>query len=351
MFKGLRIGYVPASDSFLAPADRRRFIFYAKKRNIKFEVAKPSNTYDLVILTQRADLSVWNKYPKGKTKIIYESTDSYFAVPRSNIKGKLRGLSKYLTGQHRYLQFNYKKSIENMYYLADAVICSTELQKKMILPFCPNVHVILDFQDNDINMVKTDYSNNFGFNFVWEGLASSGIPLKILRDILEPFYNRQRIALHLITDIIYYRYHNLYRKCHTFEEIKRIFKTDSQEVYLYQWNNRMFSKISCACDLALIPIPLNDPFQAGKPENKLILFWRMGIPTLASATPAYERVMQKSSLPMSCKTISEWHIAIDKYMRDENARKHAGETAKRFAENNYGEDVTLKRWDDLLYSL
>jgi len=37
----------------------------------------------------------------------------------------------------------------------------------------------------------------------------------------------------------------------------------------------------------VIPAVLGEPMFAGKPENKLLLFWRMGMPVITSSTAAY----------------------------------------------------------------
>lgn len=192
--KGLRIGYVANSAAFTAPADRRRFVYYARKRNLPFEVAQPSENYDLVVVTQRADLSVWHNYRPGKAKIVYDAIDSYLGIPRSNLKGQLRGLSKFLTRQSRYLQLDYHRTVEQMCRRSDAVICSTEEQKKRLQSLCDNVHLIADFHTNDVTTVKANYTCGETFNFVWEGLASSGIPLDHLRQNLEPLRRKRKVA-------------------------------------------------------------------------------------------------------------------------------------------------------------
>jgi len=352
ILEGLRIGYVPATKDFTAPADRRRFHYYAKKRNLPFEIATPSETYDLVILSQCADLSVWHNYHKGNAKIVYEAIDSYLAIPRWDLKGHLRGLSKFVTRQSRYLQLNYHEAIKQMCGRADAVVCSTEKQRKQILPLCKNVHIILDIHTNEIRTMKTGYSSGDVFNIVWEGFATGNIPtFRLLREVLEPVGDKHKIALHLVTDLVYGRLHDRYVKCHTVDDIRRIFGDFAQNVYLYQWNSQLFSTIVCACDLALIPIPLDDPFSAGKPENKLLLFWRMGVPAVVSATPAYERVMRRCGLSMACRTPSDWQVTIEQYMNDESARRDAGQAGRRFAEEHYGEETILERWDNLFASL
>lgn len=348
---GLRIGYVPSTPSFTAPSDRRRFVHYARRRGLAFEIASPSETYDVVVLTQRADISTWLRYPSGRTKIIYDAIDSYLAIPPWDPKQALRGLVKFVSRQSRFLQLSYHKAIQQMCQRADAVICSTEEQKQLIQPFCSNVRIILDFQTNDVSAVKTDYARNETFNFVWEGLASSGIPTALLREILEPISHQNKIALHLITDLVYHRYSDLYVKTHTVDVVNRNFGPFAKHVYLYQWNPIVLSRMATACDLALIPIPLDNSFQRGKPENKLLLFWRMGIPTVTSATPAYARVMKQCDLPMACSTVSDWHAVIQQYMGDESSRKQAGKAGWHFAETHYSEEQLLRQWDEVFASL
>ena len=46
----LRIGYVPYTPSLDKPGDRRRFVHYARRRNLSFEIADPAQDYDVVIL-------------------------------------------------------------------------------------------------------------------------------------------------------------------------------------------------------------------------------------------------------------------------------------------------------------
>ena len=154
----LKIGYLPYSNDLESPGDKRRFVYYANKRNLNFEIADPSKKYDLVVLSQNADLSVWHDYDLGGAKIVYDSIDSYLSIPRNEIKGKLRGLAKYISGKSKYLKLNQWKAIESMCLRADAVICSTKEQAKNIKPFCNNVHQILDIH-SPYKGTKNDYKS------------------------------------------------------------------------------------------------------------------------------------------------------------------------------------------------
>lgn len=347
----LRIGYFPSSESLSAPADRRRFVYYARHRGLEFELANPREQYDLVVLNQRADLSTWSRYRPRQSRIIYEANDSYLAVPVTDAKQLQRGLFKFLSGQSRHLQLNYRRAVAEMCRRADAVVCSTDEQRELILPFCRNVHLILDFQDQDVTLVKTNYGNSKCFHFVWEGLASSGIPMALLKEMLEPISREREVALHIVTDLVYRRYSNLIGKVHTPNEASRRFGGFARHVFLYQWNSFALANIATSADLALIPIDMNNSFQRGKPENKLLLLWRMGVPVLASATPAYKLAMQRAGLDMACAGIEDWREKLAHYMNHAASRDRAGRQGRYTADHLYSSQEMMLRWDEVLMSL
>lgn len=345
----LRIGYVPISDKFDQPGDNRRFCYYAKKRNIAFEIANPSESYDLVVVTQLGDLSIWSEYDKGNTKIVYDFIDSYLAISRWNPKGLFRGIAKYVAGHSRYLRINHWKAIESMCRRANAVICSTVEQRQDIAKFCENIHIILDFHSKITRQVKTDYSIGHRVNLVWEGRPENITGIAQIKEALVQLRNKYLLSLHIITDLEYKRYMNKIGKVSTVNEIRRIF--NDSIVYLYQWNPEMLSRIITGCDIAVIPLNTKDSLMYGKPENKLLLFWRMGIPTVTSATPAYIRTMDKCGLQLYCQDNKEWVEKLEKLIADEGARQDAGQRGKSFVEQYYNEEIKLLQWDKLIESV
>jgi glycosyltransferase involved in cell wall biosynthesis len=344
----LRIGYVPASEGLDRPTDRRRFCCYARKRGLAFEIADPSETYDLVVVTASGDISAWSQYGKGKAKVIYEQLDAYLATPALSAKGLLRGVAKYAVGQNRRLLLNYSEGLREMCRRADAVICTTVEQRKEIQQYCGNVHVILDFQGDAVRSIKRDYSAGEILHFVWEGLPENMRFLWEIRDVLREIRKKKKIALHVVTALRYGKYlHGRVSQQRTEDEARKIF----DPVFVYAWHEQTCSAVCAACDIALIPIPLDDAFAAGKAENKLLFFWRVGVPTIVSATNAYTRTMQQCGLSMACQTSTEWRSVLEQYMDDERARREAGERGKAFAERQYGEEKLLAQWDYLFESV
>ena len=346
-FKNLRIGYIPHSDDLKACSDRRRFCSYAQKRNLKFEIARPSESYDVVIMTQRGDISIWSKYYKGNTKIIYDFSDSYLAVPKNDVKGMLRGLAKFVSRQSRYLRLNHWQALQDMCSRANAVICSTEEQKQDILKFCKNVHIILDVQSCIARTVKTDYSSGEVFNLVWEGLPQTTESLFEIQDVLESLSTRHKIALHVITDLEYFKYLKKFGKRKTLDITRKLFKN----CYLYEWNEELLPNLIIACDIALKPYPISNTFGLGKPENSLLLYWRLGMPAVVSQNPAHERAMGGAGLSMACQTQQDWIETLEKHITNESARRDAAQKGRQFAEKYYGEDIVLSQWDKVINSV
>lgn len=346
--QSLRIGYVPCTASLQAPADRRRFCYYAARRNLHFEIARYTETYDVVILTQAADISMWSRYLRERGRIVFDFVDSYLSIPRSDLKGVFRGVAKFAMGQNRKLLLNYRRALERMCGRADAVICSTQDQRQRILPFCRKVYPILDFHGTVAVACKQNYSTDGVFHLVWEGLPVNLCHLLEIKGALEQLQKTRRFAIHAITDLEYGRYLNgrLLRRA-TLEDARKIWPG----MYLYAWNERTFSAIARNGDMALIPIPLHDPLAAGKPENRLLLFWRMGIPALVSSTRAHRDAMTDSGINMACSNQQDWVAAMQYYISDERARGDAGRRGRAFAEEKHNEEQGLARWDEVLRSV
>jgi len=342
-----KIGYCPKSKDFSHPGDRRRFIFYAKRKNLQVEIAKPHQNYDLLILNQDADLSIWLNYKSEDTKVIFECNNSYLAIKKTEFKGLLRGLAKFITRKNKYLRFNYWKMLEAMCLRADAVVCSTDDQKSYIKPFCNNVQIILDAQDEEVKRVKSDYEVKKIINIVWEGMAGNIYQVLQLKNVFSELEKKYDIALHFITDLEYYHYAGVYGKRITEDIVNGLCKN----VHIYEWDQKTFSDIVCSCDIAVIPIDLNNPLAKGKPENKLLLFWRMGMPTITSATTTYSLAMKKAGIDLTCYDNDDWFIRLEKCILDEDYRRSVGINGKRFADSEYSDEMIYQQWDSLISTL
>jgi glycosyltransferase involved in cell wall biosynthesis len=342
---GLRVGYVPYAPSFAPPGDRRRFVHYAQQRGLRFEIADPDQHYDVVVLSERADLSVWSRFRGGR--LVYDLIDSYLAIPRQDLKGLLRGTAKFIARQSRYPQLNYREAVRGMCRCAEAVICTTEEQRRNIAPCCSNVHIILDSHSMLASRAKINYGAGTPFRLVWEGMPQNLGALQSLGRALCRVHRRMPIVLHVVTDSAFPRVLGRYWRTET----RNLLAEFGFPVVMHEWREDRLAEVLTGCDMAIIPLDLEDPFSAGKPENKLLLFWRMGMPTLVSATPAYCRAMANAGVPMACANDAEWEERILRYGGDEALRRWAGERGRTFAETTHSEARLLEQWDAVFQSL
>jgi glycosyltransferase involved in cell wall biosynthesis len=342
----MRIGYVPYSESLSKPGDLRRFVAYARERGIKFEFANPNERYDLVVLSEAADITMWENYSQGK--IVYDLIDSFLAIPKSNIKHWLREPLWYLMGRRAKLRFNPWRLVESMCRKADVVVCTTEEQKRDISHYCSNVHIVLDVHESVVKAVKKDYGAQNPFRIVWEGLPNNIAQLKTIKSVLHEISANTPLVLNLVTDLSQPRFLGRFGSIESMELAKEVFDV----VNVYAWSEENCSEVVRNSDLAIIPIDLSDPFVFGKPENKLLLLWRMGIPVVASATPAYSRTFAAAGMEdLVCKKDSQWRDVLNNMIQNDLLRQEVGCRGREFAESYHSKDLELSRWDNVFLSL
>ena len=342
----MKIGYTPYRRDLKQPTDRRRFPHYASQRGISFEIADPEEVYDLVVLTPRADLEAWADY-RPEAKVVYDMVDSYLDIPPYDPKALLRGTAKFVAGEASRPFYSYRKAIVRVLNRADAAVCATPEQAATIGRHCPNVHAIVDFLGELVRRVKTDYTAGSPFNLVWEGQGTNVRWFSEISGALEEVRRRHPLVLHLVTELEYHEFVKRFWRRNTTRLAARYF----DDIRLYQWNLEMAAVIATACDLAVIPLPIGRSLETAKPENKLLGFWRMGVPTLTSATPAYVRTMEAAGQSNYCTSEREWIEALLRLMEDDTARAEAGRGGRAFAERRYDDDALLGAWDRVFETL
>lgn len=333
------------SPDLSSPGDERRFVHYARNRGIPFEIAIPGTRYDLVVVTDGGDLNFWADSPHP-VRVVYDIMDAYLAVPLSNPRGLLRGLAKYVVGQSKSLTLDYRKSIANLCRRADAVVINTEEQRSRVAPLCANTHRIMDAHSS-YTMTKTKYSAGEVFNIAWEGFPENLAPFSQLTGVFSDLEAKRPIALHFVTKPRFKRFMGRFFDCSTQSIVSGV----HPRTYLYDWTPETVAHVVSKCDLAIIPLDLSDPLSSGKSSNKLLIFWRMAMPTITSSSSAYMAEMSKAGLDMHCRDAAAWKETLEKFIQSEDLRRRAGEAGRRYVESEYGEAANLLRWDALFTSL
>lgn len=341
-----RVAYAPYDASLNRPGDRRRFAAYASRRGIPFSIANPKERYDLVIVSEAADISVWDSYPHGR--VVFDLIDSYLSIPRTNIKHLLRGTAFYVAGRHKNLRLEYSKNLRSMCRRADAVVCSTPEQAQVIRDYCRNVHIILDVHDMVVGRPKSDYRVAAPLHVVWEGLPAGIHLLREIGPVLKKVDLKYPLRLTVLTDAEGKAFMGQFGRFNCLEIARSVIS----KAELIPWSEENVARVVPTCDVAVIPIDLSDGFMAGKPENKLLLLWRFGLPVIASATPAYQRALGSVGfLELACRSESEWLRAFDLVIGSEDFRREAGHRGRAVAEDLYSANSLLSRWDMMFRSI
>jgi hypothetical protein len=337
-----RIGYAGYSRDFSVPGDRRRFAAYARLKGIPIEYAEPSRSYDLAYVTYSSDLPAWieRKRREGdRLKLVFELIDAYFT--QKNLARRLvKGSARYLLGTDSRLSPDLRRTLIGACEAADAVICSTEEQRETIRRYNPNVFISFDHFADELGPPKTDYSRSGKLRIVWEGQSTTLPNLQVIREPLNDL--RDKVELHVVTDPVIHRYFGRFLSYDSRDALKGI----ECDKHFHAWDRSTFSKEITACDLAVIPIDASNALWWGKPENKLVLLWQLGMPVLTTATPVYRRVMEAAQVDMSRATSAEWGAWLERALDPQRADlEHIGQHCRAFAERAYSKDEFLSRFD------
>lgn len=344
------IGYVPYSPDLRAPGDRRRFAFYARERAGQFDLVvnpHPASPPAVVFLSTLADATAWSTVPRP-TRLVYEVIDSYFTVPRASVSNLGRGAVKWATRSTKHLALDHRGAMERMCRRADAVICSTQEQQETISRWCANVHIVLDYHGDDVDLVKHDHRSQTPQSLMWEGLPYTLGALGELAGAVRSIRREQALRLDLVTDAAFRRYAQRLGQRRSSDLAQRVVG----DHVLHPWTPEALRSVGATSDLAVVPVDRSSRFAMGKPENRLLLLWRMGQCVVATRTPAFERAMRAAGTEAAlCDTSDDWERTLRRLLADEEQRAEFACRGRAFALRVGDRDRLLRKWDAVLNSL
>jgi hypothetical protein len=348
--RGLKFGYVPYRGDANSPGDRRRFVAVANALGLDWEIYAADQQYDVLVLTSNADLPKFHRAGKSNSKIVFDMADSYLDLPWWDVGSYLRGAGKWLLRRHSHLELPYQVSVRRICQKADVVVCNTPEQVKMIEPFNARCFDILDCHD-EIGSGRIERDQEAGHHHLfWEGISLTSRQFSLIRDVLEDLSKRFSLTVHLVTDLTLKPVNLPFVKFSTTKQLSSAL--GKVDFTVSQWHPRLVRAIASHCDLGLIPIDHKRPLYRAKPENKLCLMWRLGLPVVASATPAYARVMEQYEGPdWSCQDEADWHSHLTDALGSRELRLNAAVAGQEYALQAGGLANLLPKWERALGEL
>jgi len=340
------IGYVPHGRNLERPFDRRRFPRYAAIRGIGFDVVSSWGDHDVVVLSPSADVTKWVDAP-GRYRIVVDMPDA-FLDEGPGLRRSLRGLAKWAGGESQRPVLNYQRAVVRLLERANAVVCSTDEQAERIALHNPNVHPILDLH-GELETLEPRFSKRGQLEVVWEGLTATLPAIVSVLPALRTLDARGELRLNLVTDLVAPRYMNRFLVRRT-EDLVADWGID---IRLHQWSIDALRDVARRSDVAIVPVDLNNPMAVGKPENRMRIFWRLGLPVVASASPSNVRAALLAGLGdgVVCSTVDEWEQALENLRADPKVRLAVAGAGQKAALTTYSEESLAGRWDRMFESL
>jgi glycosyltransferase involved in cell wall biosynthesis len=345
----LRIGYSPNSASLTHPADRRRIVYWAKERGHEIVLDLEAN-YDVLVLSERADLTRYSSERK-QSPVIIDLVDGYLGH-EDLWRDWLRGCGKVLTGQNSGTPRPYRKIVGEACQLAQAVVCETLEQRETILPYCRNTHAILDFHEEFPMLpfsAKSEIRNYPAL--LWEGLPFTAKGLLLLEEAFSEILKTKSISLEMVTDLNYPAFLGKYFYQPTNKIIGEIPTKLGENFNLTKWTLEHVVEAAMRSHISVLPLDPHGTLNPLKAENRLLMMWRLGLPVVASPSLAYSRVMREIGINGICQDPNEWLIKISTLMDSIELRKESVEKGQQYIRDTHSKEKVLTAWDTLFESV
>lgn len=342
--KKLKIGYWPLSESLLAAGDRRRLIFWANARGHEI-VTDLNQKMDAIVASENSDFNS-HHFKEKSTPIIFDLVDAYLS-PLNPYDDFARGLAKRFSGQISGTVKPFSHHVQNFCQLSSAVICSSPEQEEIIAEYNLNTHVILDSHDEiafiDPLQLKTQKTDRR--KVLWEGQPATIRGVRNIYPILAELTKTNNLDFDFVTDETYFQFLNKYLQRSTFELLKRDLRSIADRVSIIPWSSLNLVKSAQNSTVAMIPIDLTIPMQNLKPENRLLIMWRLGLPCLTSPSPSYVRVAHQAGVNAICSNFTEWSEKFSQVLNDAEFAHTQILAGQNYLRENHNRTLLLNKWD------
>jgi hypothetical protein len=348
--KNLRVGYWPLSANLKSAGDRRRVVYWAKTRGHTL-VTDLSENVDVIIASERSDFnSTYLTY--SNVPIIFDLVDSYLS-PSNPGNDFFRGFAKLMSGQISGSVKPFSHHVRDFCVNSTAVICSSVEQERLIKPYNANTHVILD-SHHEIPFIEPSFETDQKadkLSILWEGQPATINGLKGITPTLLKLQSMNDMHLNFVTDEKYFQFLNRYIERSTRQLLKRNLGDLVDHASIFPWSPDQLVENAKKSSIAIIPLDLSVPMQMLKPENRMLIMWRLGLPCLTSPSPAYTRVANRAEVTAVCHTLDDWLGNVDRLMSDKAFAIDEVNSGQNYLRHYHNETILLGKWDAAIDSV
>ena len=346
----LKIGYWPLSPTFTSAGDRRRFIFWARARGHTI-VTDLNQSVDVIVASENSDFNS-PYFSRKQIPIIFDLVDAYLS-PLNSSDDLIRGIAKRITGQISGGIKPFSQHVMDFCLNSSAVICSSIEQEQVISSYNTNTHVILDSHDEIpfISPLKPGVSISKEHRILWEGQPATIRGIKMISPALLELSKTDTLGIDFVTDEKYYQVLNKYMERSTLSILKRDIGQIIELVNIVPWSPKNLVECARASTAAMIPIDLSVPMQKLKPENRLLIMWRLGLPCLTSPSPAYTRVAHRAEVDAICESPEQWLVKFKELLENPIFAYQEVLRGQNYLSEMHSRDALLNKWDCAIESV
>ena len=264
-----------------------------------------------------------------------------------------RGVAKKFSGQISGEVKPFSKHVRDFCLEADAVICSSIEQEQVIMPYNQNTHVILDSHD-EIPFLKPLHPNQIKtreFRILWEGQPATIRGVQQISSTLSQLATTNDLQINFVTDQKYFQFLGTHFERNTLALLSRDLKEIHDKISIIPWSPINLVQTAQNSTVAMIPIDLSVPMQRLKPENRLLMMWRLGLPCLCSASPAYIRVSDAAGVSSACENEGVWHMKFSNILNDPGFAYEEIVRGQSYLHEYHNRGVLLDKWDSVIESV
>jgi hypothetical protein len=300
---------------------------------------------DVIVASENSDFNS-PFFTQKSTPVIFDLVDAYLS-PLNPYDDFARGFAKRLSGQISGAAKPFSQHVRHFCKVSSAVICSSPEQELLIAQHNQNTHVILDSHDeiafiDPSQLKKRDKVNQ---KVLWEGQPATISGVKEIYPVLQALSISNNLEFEFVTDEVFFRFLNKYRQRSTFEILKRDLHAIADRVNIIPWSTSSLVESAQKSAAAMIPLDLTIPMQRLKPENRLLIMWRLGLPCLTSPSPAYVRVAHQAGVNATCSNLIEWAEKFNRILEDPDFAYSQTLAGQDYLRENHNRTLLLNKWD------
>jgi hypothetical protein len=346
----LKVGYWPLTSNLKSAGDRRRVVFWAQARGHEI-ITDLSQKVDVVIASEKSDFNS-PAFSNRKVPVILDLVDAYLA-PLNPLDDFARGAAKRLSGEISGEVKSFSHHIKDFCLLADGVICSSIEQEEIIRKYNSNAHVILDSHE-EIPFIDAKFSkfkNENVIRVLWEGQPATIRGVRNVSASLQKLSESNSLHFDFVTDENYFQFLGKYLKRSTLSLLEKDLYEIFPKVSITPWTLNNLIKSAKRSSMAMIPVDLSVPMQHLKPENRLLIMWRLGLPCLTSSSPAYLRVSSEAGVSATCNDSNAWISSFDRLIHDSKFAYDEILKGQDYLRAFHTRDILLGKWDKAIESV